>query len=442
MNTYIACQFSITVFFLTICNLLPQSVSGSQEIMELVTVDQIVKEVLNVNPAVHQSDALEQAADRGVTSTRRNLLPKLAASYQYTGFDSAPIMKTAVADQQIAHTNQFKWEIALVQPIFTGFARILGLEKALLDVEYTREQSRTTMLDLTLESKVACYNLLLSQKVLSVAREEAMALESHVTNARMFYEQQLIPQNDLLKSQVALAAAVQEVERADAAVTNAISEINTLLNRDLETEFTLQDNCTILKTALQLDSLYEQALQFRPIFNLLANSDKQLEIAEKLRKSPRYPQVDLVAAYSQDGDSLWATDNDYSNDNNATVMLTMSWTFQWGKTFSDAARVRKEKQALLYQICDMKNRVKNQVKTAYQNLNVALKNIVTAETALHQARENYRITELQYRQQLVNSSEVLDARVYLTSAERNYYSAVYGYQLALAALSRAVGTDL
>jgi outer membrane protein TolC len=91
----------------------------------------------------------------------------------------------------------------------------------------------------------------------------------------------------------------------------------------------------------------------------------------------------------------------------------------------------------------MENQIRLQVKSAVLDLDVARKNIRTAETALAQARENYRITDLQYRQQVVNSSEVLDARVYLTEAEKNYHeAAVYGYQNALARLERAVGQGL
>lgn len=82
------------------------------------------------------------------------------------------------------------------------------------------------------------------------------------------------------------------------------------------------------------------------------------------------------------------------------------------------------------------------MKEAVLDLDVAQKNIRTAGTALDQAKENYRITDWQYRQQVVNSSEVLDARADLTEAEKNRYGAVYGYLTALARLDRAVATPI
>ncbi|HOJ13589.1 MAG TPA: TolC family protein, partial [Deltaproteobacteria bacterium] len=68
--------------------------------------------------------------------------------------------------------------------------------------------------------------------------------------------------------------------------------------------------------------------------------------------------------------------------------------------------------------------------------------IASAREALEQARENYRITNLQYRQQITSSTEVLDARTYLSQAQMNYYGALYGYLSAIARLERASGVTL
>jgi outer membrane protein TolC len=415
-------------------------VQASESPSAAMTVDQAVAEALAANPVIRQSRANESAAEFGVESARRDLLPKAVAAYRYTGLGEDPIMKLPTGDRQTAHQNQFSWEISVVQPLFAGFSRVLGLENARLQKQYAGDQTRKTSLDLILDVKDSCYSLLLSQKELAVAEDEVRMLEAHAGDARLFYEQGLIPKNDLLKSRVALAAAVQRCQRAKAGVNVAAARLNTLLNRDQDAAVVLDDITVAPQNVPVLETLYEQALSNRPMLALLRNAAKQLEIATKLAKSPRYPQVNLVGTYSRDGDSPDASENDYSNASNSSVMLEARWTFfQWGKTHADAARARKEKQAVLHQIRDMENRVRFELKSALLELDLAHKNIDTAETALTQAHENYRITDLQYRQQIVNSSEVLDARVYLTEAEKNFHEAQYGYLNALARLDRTVG---
>jgi hypothetical protein len=65
---------------------------------------------------------------------------------------------------------------------------------------------------------------------------------------------------------------------------------------------------------------------------------------------------------------------------------------------------------------------RKEVSDALLDCRVAHTNIATAEKALSQARENWRITALQYYQQVATSSDVLAARFFLTQADTNYYS--------------------
>ena len=96
-------------------------------------------------------------------------------------------------------------------------------------------------------------------------------------------------------------------------------------------------------------------------------------------------------------------------------------------------------KALLSRIKGIKDRVSLEVKEAFLNLGVARKNIFTAKQSLAQARENWRISNLQYIQQVATSTEVLDARTFLTQADTNYYNALYGYMIFLSRLERSVG---
>jgi outer membrane protein TolC len=83
-----------------------------------------------------------------------------------------------------------------------------------------------------------------------------------------------------------------------------------------------------------------------------------------------------------------------------------------------------------------------QLEDAHEQLQVSQANLQTARVAVEQAMENQRMTLAQYQQQVVVFSEVLDAQVYLTQAQANYYQALYGCQLAWADLERAVGGSL
>jgi len=72
-------------------------------------------------------------------------------------------------------------------------------------------------------------------------------------------------------------------------------------------------------------------------------------------------------------------------------------------------------------------------------MKVAEKSIAVTQKAIELAKENLRMSDERYRAQVGTSTEVIDAATRLTSTRRNYYEALYGYNLAWAALERAMG---
>jgi outer membrane protein TolC len=122
------------------------------------------------------------------------------------------------------------------------------------------------------------------------------------------------------------------------------------------------------------------------------------------------------------------------------VAVQLHWDiWQSGKTRAEVNSAQWQVKALESGIESIEAEVMEEVRSAVFDRQVAHTNIGTAEKALEQARENWRITELQYQQQIATSTDVLDVRSFLTQADTNYYSAVYGYLNTLAGLDRAIG---
>ena len=159
-----------------------------------------------------------------------------------------------------------------------------------------------------------------------------------------------------------------------------------------------------------------------------------------IARSGYYPTIALSGSYEQSGSDPGASTNDYRNDHNASVTVQASWNFfEWGKTGVNVAKQRYGKQALLERQRSTQDQVRLAVDKACLDLKVAAASIGTAERGRDQARENWRITDLQYRQQVATTTDVLDSRTLLSQAETNYFRALYGYRIALAELGKVLG---
>nr|MBX2818582.1 TolC family protein [Rhodothermaceae bacterium] len=68
---------------------------------------------------------------------------------------------------------------------------------------------------------------------------------------------------------------------------------------------------------------------------------------------------------------------------------------------------------------ELELQIQLQVQEAYDNLDVALESLKTAEERLKSSREGYRIVARQYDEGMSNQVTFLDARTTLTEAELN-----------------------
>ncbi len=421
-------------------SLICSSIPGIAE-EKTFTIEEAVAEVFTNNPQVKQAENLVKSAKESLIIARTAFLPKASMNYAYTGLSDTPVMKQGGIDVPAAHDNQYHWDVSLVQPLFTGFALSSQLKLAKLDLNTRTVEKEQQYIELAKEIKSACYNLLLANKMFNVAMEEVEALTSHRDEARQFYTQGVIPKNDLLKSEVALSSAIQRKEIADAAAKNAMAFVNMLMNAELMRPVSIVDiDETLFQKKYDYAALSKQAKKNRPELIALKQSLAKADIGKTLARSGYYPEVAMIGQYERNGDSPSMSDNDYSNESNTSLTLQAKWTFfEWGKTKADANKATHEKRALKEAMKTVENAVCLEVNSALLNLNVAGKNITTAKNSLEQAKENWRITKAQYAEQISTSADVLDARTFLTSADSNYYGALYGYLISFAELDRAVG---
>ena len=412
---------------------------------EVLTLDEAIEIGVANNTIIMEAMESQKAAFEEKKSARADFFPKLSATYSYTRLKETPFAVFRYSSFgppriDVGDKDNFHWDITITQPIFTGFALSSKYKMAKLGAEIKSMERERAVLEVIKQLKIAYFNILLAEKFLLVAEEAVNQLEAHVKDAEKFYEHGLIPYNDLLRSKVALADALQNKVKAESDLDLAIASLNTVLRRDINRKTMVEDITEIETTPFNLDCLMEEAMRNRPELKALRIAVKNADNRLRLAKSAYYPEITLVSSYEQNGENLRASRNSFKNSYNASIILAARWTlFEWGKKRAEVKKSYFDKLALIEKVKGIEDRIKLEVKDAWLDLRVAERNIQTAKESLEQAKENYRITNLQYQQQMTTSTEVLDARTFLTQAETNYYRALYGYLISLAELERAVG---
>ena len=404
------------------------------------TLEEALQTAYTHNHSILEADQTRNSAQAEVRSAQADFFAHASAHYSFGSMSDVPYQRINGITMQVSDSNVSHWDITLTQPLFTGFAITSRYQMAKISEKIKEMERRRALLDVSQAVKTAWFDALLTAKIDTVAGETVEALKAHAQDADKFFRHGLIPQNDLLKSKVALANALQEKERAQATAQVALSRLYTVVGVDPDTHRQQEDTESLQPQQFDMAALTGEAMENDPVLASYRLGLENLDEAVTLARSPFFPEVSLSGKYEQNGDDIAAETNNFSNQHNTTVMLTAKWDFfDAGKTEANVEKQKLDKRALAEKIRGLEDQIRLEIKSASLDLTVAANNIGTAREGLQQARENNRITDLQYRNQLTTSTEVLDARTFLSQAETNYYRALYGYMVALANIERAAG---
>ena len=414
--------------------------SFAQEIIETFSLKQTIEAAIKVNLGLKSSKEEIDAALAVKNAKRTNFLPDFSASYQYDQTDEESNIGNIVTGPK----EEYTFITSFNQPIFTGFSLTRQYNIAALDLDLAKIQEKLEYQDIILDAKKTYFQLLQTQKLHNIAKETVIQIRSQEEVANNFYQVGMSPLNELLQAQVELANAKQELIVAKNNLENAEANFNTLLRRPISAPVLIKDILDYSPFEETLDYCLSEAKTNR--FEIKA-ADLELEIAEKevqLTKKDYYPLIDLQGGYYKRGTD-WDVDGGegiYDPDG-WQITAAATWKFwEWGRTSYNV----KEKLSRVSQAELRKNELLDniwmEVKNAYLRTQEAEKAIITVEKAIEQAKENFRINQERYKEQVATSTDVLDAQTLLSRTMTNYYNALYAFKLAKAALYRAIGQEI
>jgi outer membrane protein TolC len=245
----------------------------------------------------------------------------------------------------------------------------------------------------------------------------------------------------LLQSQVQLANAKQSLITAQNNLAVAKAQFNTLLRRPVNAPVSVEDILDYMPFEQDIDYCLTQAGENRLEIQV---ADLDVEIAEKdykLTQRDYYPSVNVTGTWTRRG-TEWDVDGGegIGDKNFWDIRATATWDFwEWGRTIYGV----REKLSRLSQAKSRKEEILDnidlEVKEAFLRTKESEKNITTIEKAIEQSKENLRITEERYKEQVSTTTDVLVAQTLFTETMTNYYNALYDFKIAKAILYRAIG---
>lgn len=412
--------------------------NSGEELPGVLTLSEGLRAATERNRLVAIASRAKDIFDADILIARSRYLPRVDASLDQTFLAYQPGARLFGGQPvRTAEKQYFSYGIEVRQTIYDFGARSAqykaartALDAATLNVERVKNI-------VALDFILAYFDFLEAGKLERVARSEVERLESHLSTARSLYEEGVITKNDLLQAEVRRSDAQQRLLTVRNLRAVISSRINTLLSRPLTRPVEAVDVKGEVLPEVDLATAWELAGQQRVELKALDDEITIAGLEEVARRSEYFPRIIALGGYSY-------TENRFQlhEDNWALVLGLNVNLFSGGSTKAELLKIRSRKEQLVEQKKKLLDDIRLDVERSFLDMKSARERIAVTKDAVSQAEESLRIDALRYQEGIGTSTDVLDAITLLTTAETNYYRALYELRRAHASFLYATGTDL
>jgi len=334
--------------------------------------------------------------------------------------------------------NTFTDSVNFSYPLYTGGKRKGSVDASRRGVEIAELEIDRADQEVKLDATTAFYDVLQTRNLVKLNKESVERLELHLKNVQAQFDVGVVAKVDVLRSEVELADAQQELIKAENSHEIALANLNNTIGLNLDTQIAVSEELTYEEYLKTMEYCLDYSLEHRPE---ILQAEKSVQAAKSNIMSARsgyIPTINLVASHG------WANDRfpgDEKNDWNVSAVVNINiFDSQTTRGAVDAAQGNLVQREATYK--QTKDSVALQVRSNYLNLREAEKRIDTSSVTVEKAKEDYKIALVRYQAGVGTNTDVLDAQVALTKAETNYIQALYDYNTSRAKLENSMGVSV
>ena len=394
-----------------------------------LTLSAAVAQALAVNPAsrtANQQLAVSEAQLAQAQAQRR---------FQITFNSTAGVSNANVIQPPPSQETFGTLQNTVTVPLPTGARPRLLVQQAQSQLDAARAQFESARFALAAQTGAAYYDLLRSQALLLIAQETLAGALRQLSDTRKRFGAGDVPDLDVLRAQVPVAAAQAQQYQAETDEAVARQALNSLIGQPLDTPLSLADvspDVAARPLPLTLDQARAQAQQFSPDIRAAeatVRADRSALAAARLFREPTF-SLQAIDIRSNDQTSFSRLDT-----------LQAAVTVPLSDGGLGRAQVREAEAALSAaqaQEETARQGVLVRVSAAYLTVQSARRQVTAAQAARDIAQISDDKTRQGYQNGLFPLTDVLNAQAASTQARIAYTQALYGAAVAVGNLNAAL----
>lgn len=339
----------------------------------------------------------------------------------------------------------FQHSLDLSVPLFTGGSRWFNMKIQRSLRKSLSEELKGKEEEVILQSLQAYYAIMLSDAIFKTSLEAVEVAKANLEQVEKFYNAGTSTELDFQRAKAQYSSTLPSLEKARGEKALSLQRLKFLLNIDLNDSLVITDVLQRLDflrdyKSLRLEDLKTISKEKRSDLKALAHKLYATEQGEKIAAGSFLPTVALsanVAHHAQLSNSsvMW---NDYIRSK--SVNLVLSWPlFEGGRRFVNyqQAKVQTEQMKTIIEQANKGRELS--VEESFLSFNEAMANLESLKELTLQANESLRLSNLLYSEGMSTQLDVLNAQLFKTSSDMQYYQGLFAYNVSQLNLLYSIG---
>jgi outer membrane protein, heavy metal efflux system len=390
-----------------------------------LTLDEIVRIALQSNPEIEVAARRLKMARAHVATA--GALDDPMAMYRGWG---VPLKKPW--DYNAAQ-NMF----SISRTFVSGTTRDLRTSIAQSDVDQAQANLDAMRLDVRVKVRKAFFDLLASQDETRIHGQHVAIAQQAIAAARIKYSAGNVPQQDVLKAQVAMTQLAEHMIHFDRDAEIARTRLNTLLGRRTDTPIEVSGEHAVVASLPSMDALIAIAMSGRPDLVAARAAAERSHREQQLAKRVYTPDFTLSAGYM-----LMPAGQDFRN----SYMIEGSMNLPWlnrkkhEAEIAEAAVKATEQDA---ELAALENAARGQIAEALAEANSTQKLALLYQQRLKtQAEATLQSSVIAYENNKTGFLDLLDSQMRVIDIDLAGAQAIGEFDARLADLEMAVGGSI
>ena len=395
-----------------------------------ISLDEAVQMALKNNPSGKIAVFDYEAAKGALTAARSYRWPTASVSHtDKTSMTSVSSTNVFTYADYYSNAGTVSWVL------WAGNKYQAKISQAKFAVDSTKWGIVETRQQLKYDATNAYFSLMAARDLLKLSQDSVDRLEKHLKDVQLQFEVGTVAKVDVLRSEVELANAKQDLIKAQNTFDLAMATLNNVLGLPLTTDLKPKGDLTYSKYDITLNACIEFGMKNRPDIFQAQDNMKSAEEGVTVARAGYYPTV--TATYTTGyNDTKFIGDKNY----NWSAYLTTSWTIlDSGLTAGTLRQAAENYKKAVEQYRQTVDSTQLDIQSSFLSMREAEKRIDTSAVAVNQAEENFRIAEIRYQAGVGTNLDVLDSQSALNQAKTNFLKAMYDYNTNRSKLDKAMG---